>query len=453
MSETVERVVKRPRKSKTETPDLLGEAPAAERVDPAVEPSSEHPAPADIAGEAQQVASTEPYGSALVSAVIQNPVILLTDPAKADPFFAAIEAEVLNVPVDLSTVAGREAIASAAFKVARTKITIDKAGKTLTEEWRIKTKAVNDARKPLWDRFEALQARVRGPLTEWEKAEDARKKWVEDEIGEMERAINYPLGAASEVVQDRLNEIAAADLTDPRWGDAVDRAGRARAAAIDQLTAAVARLKQAEADAAEMAVLRADKAKRDAEDAERQRVEEERAAAERQAREAEDSRQRAEQEAAERAQREQERIAREREEAAAQAQRDAEQRAEEARQAEADRIEAERAEERRQAQAALDEANRQREEAEQRERDAQAQRERAERERRQEEAAAADAQRKRDADRAHTAAVLKLAKEAIMEHGWPEKRCGEPDPIVEETARAIVLAIRAGLIPNVSLRF
>ena len=57
--------------------------------------------------------------------------------------------------------------------------------------------------------------------------------------------------------------------------------------------------------------------------------------------------------------------------------------------------------------------------------------------------AEAEAQRKREADRKHRGSVMGAAKEALMTHAG----------ITEEAAKAAVLAIAAGEIPNVSIKF
>ncbi|RIJ15994.1 hypothetical protein D1227_06215 [Henriciella mobilis] len=108
--------------------------------------------------------------------------------------------------------------------------------------------------------------------------------------------------------------------------------------------------------------------------------------------------------------------------------------------AEAERIECERKKaadeaaeaERRKHEAALEEERRKSEAA-------QAELDRQKREREQEAAAKA----KREADQAHRSKIMTAAKEAIMEHGG----------IGEDRAKKIVLAIVAGSVPNVEVRF
>jgi hypothetical protein len=91
-----------------------------------------------------------------------------------DSVIAHIEQQVSEFVPDMTTAAGRKEIASMAYKVARSKTLIDKAGESLTTDWKKKAKEVDVVRKKAWDKLEQIQAEVRSSLTEWEKAEEAR---------------------------------------------------------------------------------------------------------------------------------------------------------------------------------------------------------------------------------------------------------------------------------------
>src|ERR1022692_2286057 len=85
-----------------------------------------------------------------------------------------IEATVRAIPLDPSTVTGRDEIRSVAYRVARTKTTLDAEGKKLTEEWRKNTTLVNAERKKLVERLDALAEEIRKPLTAFENKEKIR---------------------------------------------------------------------------------------------------------------------------------------------------------------------------------------------------------------------------------------------------------------------------------------
>ncbi len=86
-------------------------------------------------------------------------------------------------PPDVSTKAGREAISSLAYKIARSKTFLDeKLGKPLVADWKAKAKAVDQLRKLARDRLDALKAEVRQPLTDYEQAEADRQARMQELI-------------------------------------------------------------------------------------------------------------------------------------------------------------------------------------------------------------------------------------------------------------------------------
>src|SRR5690606_11791300 len=116
----------------------------------------------------------EAPGTSIALVVNQTPAIVLTDKKSRDEFYAHVQAEVDAFEPDLSTDKGRKAIASLAYKIARTKTAIDDAGKKLNEEARAKINAVDAERRAVREHFDALSAKVRQPLTEWEEGEKKR---------------------------------------------------------------------------------------------------------------------------------------------------------------------------------------------------------------------------------------------------------------------------------------
>ncbi|STR94742.1 Uncharacterised protein [Hafnia alvei] len=89
---------------------------------------------------------------------------------------------------DLSTKKGRDAIASMAHKVARSKTYIDNAGKDLVAELKALPKQIDESRRLVRERLDALKDEVRRPLTEWEaeqeriKAEEAMNSMHEEAL-------------------------------------------------------------------------------------------------------------------------------------------------------------------------------------------------------------------------------------------------------------------------------
>lgn len=343
----------------------------------------------------------------IVTFITENPVTVLTDAARYSEFYKRIKAEVSTHVPDLTTKKGRDAIKSLAFRVVRTKTAIDDAGKKLNEDARAQINAVDASRRKIREELDVLAEEVRRPLTEWEDAEIARQKAIQATYQRIQSLVGgITLETDSEAIQQAIDGIAAVELDEAVFQDELNGAAKVKAHGLETLGNYLARAQKNEADQRELARLRA-------EQEERERVEREareRAAAELLAKEREE-REAAEQKA--------------REERAAQLARE---------------------EEQRKAQAAIQKAEREKAEAiAKAEAEARAVREKAEREER---ARVAEAERikredeARAADRNHRSQVMGEAKGGLIALG-----------IDEEPAKRIVLAIVAGEIPHVSLRF
>lgn len=350
--------------------------------------------------------------------------VVLFDQDKFDAFYAKLQADIDAVPVDLTTKKGRDAIASASAKVRTEKASIDRDRKRLTQEWRDNTALVNGAWKGIEARLDDLAVSARKPLTDWEEAEKSRIAAIDGMIAQLKAHARVDSLDTAAMVRERGTQVWNIALDPDVYQDRLAEVEQIKAEAVDALKNALARLTKEEADRAELERLRAAEAERLAkEQAER----EEREAAERaqaEARAAEERRV-----AAEKA--EQERLARVRQEAEDRAKREAEAAAK----AERLRIQREHDE-------ALAAERRRAEEAE---RAAQAERDRIAKEEADRQAEAdriAAEQARREADQAHRTSVKTAAKQALM-------TCGAD----EETARKIVVAILAGEVPNVTLRF
>lgn len=359
----------------------------------------------------------------IVAVVERDRSVVLFDQEKFDAWFERLKDEAPK-NVDITSKKGRDTLRSYAADIRSKKAEINRDRLKLTKEWRDLTSKVNEAGKAIDEQLETLADEVRKPLTDWEEAEKARVAHCRAVIDGLKAMARVDIDDTAAVVRERGSVAWNTELAADEFGDMLAEAEAAKAQTVDILKTALTRLTKEEADRAELERLRAEAAEREArEQAERDRREaEERAAAEAAAAEARRV-------AAEQA--EAERVERLRKDAAEQAQRAAEAAA----RAEQDRRDREHAE----ALAA------ERRRAEQAERDAQAERDRIAAE---EAARAAEARRlaaeqaAREANKAHRARIKTAAKQAIM-------TCGAS----EDTAQKIVLAIIAGEIPAVSLRF
>jgi colicin import membrane protein len=373
---------------------------------------------------AQPIAAAEP-ATDLVVLGKETVLALITDQKAQDELYDKVAAQVSGHAADITTDKGRKAIAALAFKVTKSKTGFVGAANELTEQWRKDTASVVAVRKSMEERFTALAAEVRKPLTEWEEAEDARMTRVKVTMDRLRVIGVIGPDDTPTTLGGRLMEVEAIDVTDEEFGDYAPAARAHAATAVEALTNGIARLEQAARDAAELAALRAQTAAR--EEAERLAREEtaraEAAAVAAQiAAEAEAQRVADQAEAAERA-----RIAQEEAVAAAAAHAAAA------------------AEKAAQQAAAAHEAAHQAELARLKKiaDDAEAARAKEVADRKAADEAAAAAQAKRDGDLKHRALVMGAAKAAMMAAGG----------IGEEAAKKIALAIRAGEIPAVTLTF
>lgn len=327
-----------------------------------------------------------------------------------EPYLQIIKAEIDAFVPDTSTRKGREAIASIAYKVARSKTALDNAGKDLVAELKEVPKKIDAERKRMRDLLDVWQAEVRKPLTEWEEAEKARVDRIQAQVSRLADTDVTEMSAAD--IKVSINNLEAHAI-DARYEEFEAEAHRVKAASLATLRDALAKREQYEAEQAELERLRAEAAAREQKEREeriaREAAEAERLAAERRAQE--------ERDAATRRELELKLQAEQAERAAAQAEASrvaAEQRAEQ------ERIDAEE-----RASQAVETA-----------RQAEIKRQADEQARIKAEADA------READRAHKSAVLKAAKEAVMTVG-----------VTEDQAREVIKLIAAGGVPRVYISY
>lgn len=341
-----------------------------------------------------------------------NALEVFRTPKGLDPYLAQIREEIDSFVPDISTRKGRDAIASIAHKVARSKTALDNVGKELVAELKEVPKLIDAERKRMRDTLDAWKDEVRKPLDEWESAEAARVAKLQTGIDWFKLRSTENADLDSDELRASLEKVQSIVVGD-KWEEFEAEAHRTKAAAIESLSAQLAKREKYEAEQAELVRLRAEAEAREQKDRE-------------------------------------DRIARE---AAERATREAEEKAQRERDAEAQRVKDEQAAaERRELDLKLqaEKAERERLEANQRaeqaERDSAARAEQAaqaERQRQADEKAELEREAKeRQADVEHKSKVLKAAKDAFIGMN-----------ISEELAKAIVLKIARGEVPNVTISF
>ncbi|HHS9553772.1 hypothetical protein LUS60_20685 [Raoultella planticola] len=321
----------------------------------------------------------------------KNAMAVFTSNDQLDPLIEAIEKEARSLVPDVTTKKGRDAIASMAHKVARSKTYIDNAGKDLVAELKALPKQIDESRRVVRERLDALKDEVRRPLTEWE-AEQERIK-AEEAMNEMhaealEMNIKFDQELAAKFEADHEMALLMDKDIDRERADKAAEAERQRIAREEEIK------RQAE-----------EKAKREAAEKAQREID---AAAARE-REAILAKERAERERIEAQQRaERERI-------------EAQQRAEREKQA---AVEAERRK-------AQEEADRIRREAEQREHARLA-----------EEKRKAEEEARRAADVEHRRGINTAAVQALIDQGIPY-----------EWAKACIIAVALGKVPATTIKY
>lgn len=210
----------------------------------------------------------------------KNAMAVFTNNDQLDPLIELIEKEARSLVPDVTTKKGRDAIASMAHKVARSKTYIDNAGKDLVAELKALPKQIDESRRVVRERLDALKDEVRRPLTEWEaeqeriKAEEAMNALHAEALAMNEE---FDRQLASRIESDHEMALLMNDAFDREQADKAAEAERQRIAHEEEIKrlAAAAAAREVEQRAQrerEEAALREAALKAQAEQAERDRI-------------------------------------------------------------------------------------------------------------------------------------------------------------------------------------
>ncbi|HBU6576248.1 TPA: hypothetical protein MC539_000368 [Klebsiella oxytoca] len=210
----------------------------------------------------------------------KNAMAVFTNNDQLDPLIEAIEKEARSLVPDVTTKKGRDAIASMAHKVARSKTYIDNAGKDLVAELKALPKQIDESRRVVRERLDALKDEVRRPLTEWEeeqeriKAEEAMNALHAEALAMNEE---FDRQLAARIESDHEMALLMNDAFDREQADKAAEAERQRIAHEEEIKrlAAAAAAREVEQRAQrerEEAALREAALKAQAEQSERDRI-------------------------------------------------------------------------------------------------------------------------------------------------------------------------------------
>ena len=190
-----------------------------------------------------------------------------------------ISTEAMALVPDITTAKGRDAIKSQAAMVAKTKVAIEKVGKSLVEPMKAAAKVIDKERKFYRDELDRIRDDVRGPVTAWENEQAAiaaKVKYQQDQLHDATKTTNEwgaPLSIV--VLEHNLQALRDLKITKETFGENAETTYMPiRFAGINAIEAAIKAIKDAE----ELATLKREKEEREAKeaaDAEKARIEKE----------------------------------------------------------------------------------------------------------------------------------------------------------------------------------
>lgn len=216
------------------------------------------------ATEPAQVVETAPKSELQILLEHEPGKVLLSEEHRA-ALLSEIRLEMQKFKPDLSTVKGRDAIKSHAFKITKTKTALDDAGKALNANLREQINKVDAIRRSAWDDLEGMAIEARKPLTDWEAAETMREEKARKILGLIAEAMKAFPGETAAELEERLAAVRAVAIDASTFVDDTDAATEKRDEAISHLAFLLNAAQEREAMAAENERLRQRDAERQAE--------------------------------------------------------------------------------------------------------------------------------------------------------------------------------------------
>lgn len=176
------------------------------------------------------------------------------DGSDFDPVIEKIREQAKDLPFDMTVKKNRDEIASFAYKIARSKSAVEKAGAAISAKYKELPKKIDASRRAYKDAFEQLQDEVRAPLNEWERLESERIERCKQVIIEMEKNDECDGLSSSEL---KFNICFLSDtVIDASLGEFENEAHQVKAAMLAKLSAQLVKTEKQEAEQAELELLR-----------------------------------------------------------------------------------------------------------------------------------------------------------------------------------------------------
>lgn len=185
-----------------------------------------------------------------------------------DPWLDQVRAKVdefKKVLPDLKTRKGREAYASMAHQIAKSKTALEAVGKEISAKQKEIPKLIDAERKRVWDTLESWQKEVRQPLDDWQAAEDARVAKHNEGIQQIKDMALFGETPSASVVARVIADLEAIEINDA-WEEFLAEAAQVKDQTLAKLRTLHAERTQHEAEQAELTRLRLEKEARDKKD-------------------------------------------------------------------------------------------------------------------------------------------------------------------------------------------
>lgn len=188
----------------------------------------------------------------LITIPKETAITIFTTAKGLDPIIERIKCDALSLVADVSTKKGRDAIASNAAKISRSKTYLDGVGKELVDRLKEQPKLIDSERKRVRDILDALRDEVRKPLTDWEEAEESRISNIRQRIESMKL---IPSDGTSEQLKTHLFRLKSTEINDS-FAELKSDAALAKMDAITRTEGLIEKATIAENEKAELERLR-----------------------------------------------------------------------------------------------------------------------------------------------------------------------------------------------------
>ncbi len=206
-------------------------------------------------------ATADTRQGALVLVNNKTPLELFGPKNSLNEILDNLERDIRSIDLDISTAAGRKNVASIAYKVAKTKTTLDAMGKGLTDEARKQIGMIDADRRKMRARLDTLKDEVRKPLTEWEDKEKNRVEALEKALNDLVMLADLPSNQDIGETADRIKK--ASKIYGRDWEEFQHRADAEHDSTIKKLEAALKEAKKRADEKAELEKLRREKEARE----------------------------------------------------------------------------------------------------------------------------------------------------------------------------------------------